>query len=151
MLSPRVNTLLVVLTAFLWVLTAGLGWAGYGYPGMFIGVVILTIYMIQGVARRGRVSRRFIVFPLFPWFLFWCGSFWLSRYYADLYQGRVPDFTILGFHPSFAWTVLTYWIGGVLTLTVGFVFLKDEWLTEQDWAEFKDKVTGSSDTAEDEP
>jgi hypothetical protein len=52
----------------------------------------------------------------------------------------MPDFTILGFHPSFSWTVILYWIGGVLTLTLGFVALKDEWLSEKDWEEFKGKV-----------
>jgi hypothetical protein len=57
-----------------------------------------------------------------------------------MFAGVMPDFTILGFHPSFSWTVILYWIGGVLTLTLGFVALKDEWLSEKDWEEFKGKV-----------
>jgi hypothetical protein len=57
-----------------------------------------------------------------------------------MFEGIMPTFTILGFHPSFSWTIILYWIGGVLTLTLGFVKLKDEWLSEQDWEEFKKNV-----------
>ena len=91
-------------------------------------------------------SRRFLVYPLLSWIACWAAAFWLARYHADLFAGRAPDFTILGLHPSFAWTVLGYWIGGVLTLTVGFVVLRDDWLTEQEWAEFKRKVAPADES-----
>lgn len=74
------------------------------------------------------------------WAILWVLSFILSDYHGKLFTGTMPSFTILGFHPSFAWTVITYWIGGVLTLTLGFVLYKDLWLSDEDWNNFIKKI-----------
>lgn len=152
MFPEKLNTFLVVLTALCWVAVTVLGWAGLGFVGMFVGLGLLAIYLVQGLARRGRVSWRLLAFPVLPWALLWSASFALSRYHADVFHGERPTFTLLGFHPSFAWTVLTYWIGGVLTLTVGFVLRRDEWLSEADWQAFREQVgaapsAGADDSA----
>ena len=52
----------------------------------------------------------------------------------------MPAFTVLGLHPSFAPVLLLYWIGGLLTLSLGFYLLQDEWLSQEDWEEFCQKA-----------
>lgn len=138
-------TTIVVLTAVLWAVTTALGLAGLGHLGMYFALGLLLLYAVQGAARRGRVSRRFLAYPLLAWILCWAASFYLAGHYAELYSDRAPDFTVLGFHPSFAPTVLGYWIGGVLTLSAGFVLFRDDWLTERDWEEFKARVAADDE------
>jgi hypothetical protein len=36
--------------------------------------------------------------------------------------------------------VLTYWIGGVLTLNIGFLLYRDLWLSDDNWEEFREKA-----------
>ena len=54
--------------------------------------------------------------------------------------GVTPTFTVFGLDPSFAPTIFLYWIGGQLTLNLGFYLLQDEWLSEKDWNDFCDKA-----------
>ena len=70
------------------------------------------------------------------WAALWIASFILSGYFADLFAGVMPSFTVMGLHPSFAPTIFLYWIGGQLTLNLGFYLLQDEWLSEKDWEDF---------------
>jgi hypothetical protein len=149
MLPDKLNTPLVVLTALLWVALTVMGWTGLGYEAMFVGLVLLFVYLVQGMARRGRLRWRLLAFPLVPWLLLWALSFALSRHFADAFAGQRPDFTILGLHPSFAWTVLTYWIGGVLTLSVGFAVRRDDWLSQADWDDFRRRVGADGGAATD--
>ena len=148
MSKRALDTTIVVLTAVLWAVTTALGLAGRGYLGMYFALGLLLLYAVHGAARRGRVSRRFLAYPLLAWIACWAVSFYLARHYADLFAGRTPGFTILGFHPSFAPTVLGYWIGGVLTLSVGFVLFRDDWLTEREWKEFKARVGADDEGVE---
>jgi hypothetical protein len=134
------RTGIIVLIGILWIVITVLGWKNYAMAGMYLGVVLMLLHMMLGAANNGRLSSRMFLYPLLVWAVLWCLSFFLSRYHADLFAGRVPDFTIVGLHPSFAWTVITYWLGGVATLTVGFILLQDEWLSEKDWNAFKEKI-----------
>lgn len=52
----------------------------------------------------------------------------------------MPTFTVLGVHPSFAPTIFLYWIGGQFTLNLGYYLLQDEWLSQEDWDSFCNKV-----------
>ncbi len=134
------RTGIIVLIGILWIVITLLGWKEYYMAGMYLGVVLMLLHMILGTAKNGRLSSRLFIYPLLLWAVLWCASFFLSRYYADLFAGKVPDFSILGFHPSFAWTILAYWLGGIATLTIGFILFQDEWLSEEDWEEFKSKI-----------
>lgn len=131
---------LIVLIALLWVSIAILGWKNMYMTGLFLSVALMLLHLVLGASVKGVLSKKFFVYPIVIWAVLWCLSFYLSNYYGELFAGQKPTFNILGFHPSFAWTVLTYWIGGVLTLTLGFVKFKDEWLSEAKWEEFKQKV-----------
>ncbi len=134
------QTGIIVLIGILWIVITLLGWKEYYMAGMYLGVVLMFLHMILGISKKGKLSSKMLIYPLLVWAVLWCASFYLSRYYADLFAGKVPDFSILGFHPSFAWTILAYWLGGIATLTFGFILFQDEWLSEEDWKEFKNKI-----------
>ncbi|MEY8416639.1 hypothetical protein AAK964_10085 [Tissierella praeacuta] len=134
------KTLFILLTTALWVIITICGWTGHWLLGMVLGVVLMLLYMILGAAKKGVLSRKLLFYPFSIWSILWILSFILSDYHSKIFDGMMPSYTILGLHPSFAWTVFTYWIGGVLTLTLGFVFYKDLWLSKEDWNDFKKKI-----------
>ncbi len=131
--------IIIVITAF-WVLITLSGWNGNWFVGLISSVILMLLYMMLGASKNGRLSKKLLVYPLLSWAVLWIVGFNFSKYYADMFAGKMPNFTILGFHPSFAFTILTYWIGGVLTLTLGFYFLADHWLSDEDWNNFKKKI-----------
>ena len=55
---------------------------------------------------------------------------------AMAFAGRYPDFTILGFHPSFAAIIVLFWVVPTLLMGFGFVVVKDRWLSQQRWDDF---------------
>lgn len=139
-LSEKSVTTLIIITTALWVAINISGWTGNHMIGMYLSVILMLSYMIIGVAKKGVVSKKFILYPLLIWAIAWIASFSLAEYYSLKFAGALPSFTILGFHPSFAPVIFLYWIGGMLTLTLGFIYFKDEWMSEKDWDEFKHKI-----------
>jgi hypothetical protein len=136
----KVKTACIVLIAALWLGCMYLGWQDDFVLAMCLGVVLMFLHMLLGAAKDGVISKKLLFYPLVVWAVLWIASFILSKYFSDLFAGVMPSFTILGFHPSFAFTVLLYWIGGMLTLSLGFFFYKDEWLSEKDWEDFVKRV-----------
>lgn len=94
----------------------------------------------DGAAQNGKISMKLLMYPLGSWFVLWAGGFFIAKYYSDLFLNKAPDFTILGFHPSFAMIILAYWIGGVLTLTLGLIKHSDQWLSDESWDVFLAKM-----------
>lgn len=133
---------IMIAIAILWGAIIYLGSTDKFVLAMCLGVVLMFLHMILGVAKNGVVSKKFLVYPLLIWGILWLVSFVLSGYYAEIFAGVMPSFTVFGFHPSFAATIFLYWIGGMLTLNVGLDLLKDEWLSEKDWEEFCKRVKG---------
>jgi hypothetical protein len=136
----RKQTALMVAIGLGWLAIMVMGWNGVWLPAMILSVFLMLAHMILGAMHEGKLDMKFFLYPLLAWAALWTASFLLSAYYADAFRGKVPDFTILGFHPSFAWTILTYWIGGILTLSVGLYACRDSWLSESRWETFKKEI-----------
>lgn len=131
---------IVGLIAILWFACIVTGTSGHFVFGMCVGVGLMFLYMILGAAKNGVVSKKFLFYPLLIWAALWLVSFTTSGYYAKLFGNEMPTFTVFGFHPSFAPTIFLYWIGGMLTLNLGLYLCQDEWLSEKDWEDFRNKV-----------
>lgn len=131
---------IMILIGILWIACIVLGTIGYSVVAMCLGVVLMFLHMLLGSAKGGVVTKSFLIYPLVIWGILWLASFILSGYYGNLFSGVEPSFTFLGFHPSFAPTVFLYWIGGQLTLNLGFYLRQDEWLSQKDWDDFCKKV-----------
>jgi len=134
------TTGLMMVIAVLWIFITALGWTGHWLIGMYLSLILMFIHMILGSAKKGIVDKKFVFYPLFIWLVLWAVSFHLSNYYGLIFKGTMPTFTILGFHPSFAWTIFTYWIGGVLTLSIGYYLYKDLWLSDKEWSQFLSEI-----------
>ncbi|MGD9568755.1 MAG: hypothetical protein AB7V48_10595 [Sedimentibacter sp.] len=134
------KTAIVVITTALWLIITYLGWNNVYLVSMYLGVVLMLLYMMLGVAKQGKLSKKLFYFSLIPWAIVWTVSFYLADYYAAIFTGVMPTFTVLGFHPSFAATVVGYWIGGMLTLTAMYMTFKDEWLSQKDWDSFLERI-----------
>ena len=134
------STLIWVLIAVLWIAVMVLGTTGHFVIGMVLSVPLMLLHMMLGVAKGGVVSKKFFLYPLLIWAVLWIASFILSGYFANLYAGVAPAFTVLGMDPSFAPTIFLYWIGGQLTLNLGFYLFQDEWLSQKEWDDFCEKA-----------
>lgn len=136
----NMETGLIVASTLLWVGVMLSGWSGHWLLGMMFGLLIMLIYMVMGSAKNGVISRKLLVYPLLSWFVVWVAGFLMADKYAIEFSDSIATFSILGFHPSFSFIIWFYWIGGVLTLTLGLNIFKDEWLSESEWESFKEKV-----------
>ncbi len=134
------RTGIILIITSLWAFITISGWIGNWFIGLISSVILMFLYMVLGASKNGKLSKQLFLYPLLSWAVLWSAGFGFSKYYAEVFAGKMPDFTILGFHPSFAFTILTYWIGGVLTLTLGFYFFADHWLSDDDWNNFKKKI-----------
>ncbi len=134
------STLLIALGAVLWIATTALAWTGHWYAGLFALLALMATYAVLGIAHNGSISARLLAFPLLSWLAIWAATFALAQHYAERFAGGPPEFTILGFHPSFGWIVIAYWLVGTLVMAFGFYWRRDTWLSEKKWQEFLDAV-----------
>ncbi len=133
-------TPVMLLIAALWVAVPGLGMAGHWFPALFVAIVLMVAHAVLGSAHRGEIRAGFLIFPILAWAAVWALAFALAEHHRAAFAGRLPELTILGFHPSFAWIVLGYWLGGVAVLTLGFLLRRDEWLPAARWREFRETI-----------
>lgn len=133
-------TPLVLLIGGLWIAIIALGLLDLWFPALLLSVPLMAAHLILGSAHDGRISLGLLIHPILTWAVVWIGSFVLAEVFARSFAGGAPDFTILGFHPSFACIVFGYWIGGVATLTVGFSRRRNLWMTDGQWTEFMTTV-----------
>ena len=140
------KTTLMVITALAWILITILGWLDIWYPAMLLGVLLMVIYMILGCSKKGAVSTEFFKFPIVVFAALWVVAFTLIYYWDTAYAGIIPDFTILGMHPSFAAQVILYWIGGFVILAFGFSSRSNLWLTREEWDKFLEEIESEKDS-----
>ena len=136
MKGGRTETLLVVASAVLWGLIVFLAATGYWLAGLFLLLPLLLIYGVLGSGHNGRPDWKLVAFPTLVWLAMWAAAFWLGNHYAVAFAGRAPDFTVFGFHPSFAAIIVLFWIVPTLLMGFGFEAVKDRWLSEERWQEF---------------
>lgn len=130
------KTPIMLLISALWIICVVLGTTGHFVLGMVLSVPLMGLHFILGVAKKGVVSKKFLIYPLLVWAVLFAVSFILCGYYADAFAGVMPSFTVFGLHPSFAPVIFGYWLGGLLTISLGYYLFQDEWLSQKDWDEF---------------
>lgn len=125
-----------ILIAILWIAVIVLGTIGHFVIGMVLSVPLIGLHMILGFAKNDYITPRALVYPFTIWTAVHITAFILCGYFADKYAGVQPP-ALLGFHPSFAPVVLLFWLGGILTVSVGYYLRRDDWLDETTWENFK--------------
>lgn len=151
MKKGKTETLLISISGLLWLAMVGLASAGHWLAGLYALLGLLLVYGVLGTSHKGRFDLRLVAFPSLVWLAMWAAAFWLGNHYAELYAGREPEFTVFGFHPSFAAIVVLFWIVPTLLMGFGFEAVKDRWLSQERWDEFLRGVhdTEESDDGED--
>jgi hypothetical protein len=147
----RIQTLLMVAGGILWLLMVGLAGAGHWLAALYVLLVLLLSYSVLGALHDGVVDLRLVAFPTGVWLMMWAAAFALGDYFAEAFAGRAPDFTILGFHPSFAAIIVLFWIVPTLLMGFGFEAMKDRWLSQERWDDFVRRVHDqTAENSEDE-
>ena len=149
--TSRIETLLMVASAVLWLVMVGLAGAGHWLAALYVLLGLLLIYGVLGSSHKGQFDLRLVAFPTLVWIMMWAVAFGLGTHYAEIFAGRPPDFTILGFHPSFAAIIVLFWVVPTLLMGFGFEAVKDRWLSQQRWDDFVRRIHEvSSEDADDE-
>lgn len=139
-MKSNAETLLITLSAILWLVMIALAGAGHWLAALYVLLGLLLIYGVLGSSHKGRFDLRLVAFPSFVWILMWAAAFGLGDHYAVAFAGQHPDFTILGFHPSFAAIIVLFWVVPTLLMGFGFEMVKDRWLSQERWDEFVRRV-----------
>jgi len=134
------ETLLVVASGLLWLAMVGLAATGHWLIALYTLLPLLLVYGVLGSSHKGRFDLHLVIFPTLVWIITWALAFWLGNHYAEIFTGSHPDFTILGFHPSFAAIIAFFWIIPTLLMGFGFEAVKDRWLSKERWEEFVRQV-----------
>ncbi len=129
-------TPLVLLIGTLWVAITVLALVGLWFQALLLSVVLMAAHLVLGSAHKGRIQLRLLIDPIGVWAAVWLLSFVFAEVSAQAFAGGEPPFTVLGLHPSFAWIVFGYWLGGVATLTIGFSRRRKLWMTDEQWNDF---------------
>jgi len=149
--TSRIETLLMITSAVLWLVMVGLAGAGHWLAALYVLLGLLLIYGVLGSSHKGQFDLRLVAFPTLVWIVMWAAAFGLGTHYAEIFAGRPPDFTILGFHPSFAAIVILFWVVPTLLMGFGFEAVKDRWLSQERWDDFVRRIHEvSSEDADDE-
>ena len=124
-----------ILIAILWVVVIILGTTGQFVLGLVLCVPLMWLHMMLGFAKHDVVSKRAMIYPFGIWAVMFIICFILCGVYATKYAGVVPP-AFLGFHPSFAPVIFLYFIGGVLTISLGYYLFRNDWLDDETWEDF---------------
>jgi len=147
--AEKTESLLVTASAVLWLIMVGLAASDHWFAALYVLLGLLLVYALLGSMRDGRFDLRLLAFPTLVWILLWAVAFGLGNYYAEAFAGQPPDFTILGFHPSFAAIVAFFWVVPTLLMGFGFEAVKDRWLSRQRWEDFVQRVNELSEKEKD--
>lgn len=143
--AERTESLLVIASAVLWLVMVGLAATGHWLAALYSLLPLLLIYGVLGSSHKGKFDLRLVAFPTLIWIVSWAAAFGIGNYYFEIFSGKFPDFTVLGFHPSFAAVVVFFWIVPTLLMGFGFEAVKDRWLSRDRWDHFVRRVNELSE------
>lgn len=130
----------MLIGALLWLVTMLLTAVGYWFSAMLVGAFVFLPYFIAGVAHNRKISAKIIVYPAILCVVIRLIGYIGAEYYSESFMGKAPDFLVTGFHPSFGFIFWCFWIGGLLTITLGFGIMYREYLPAGAWDEFLEKL-----------
>jgi len=139
--TGKTESLLVIASAVLWLVMVGLAALGHWLAALYTLLPLLLIYGVLGSSHKGKFDLRLVAFPTLIWIVLWAAAFGFGNHYAEIFSGQAPDFTVLGFHPSFAAIIVLFWILPTLLMGFGFEAVKDRWLSRERWDHFVERIS----------
>lgn len=146
-ISDATRDILNVVAGILWVYLAIALWTADYHPllccsSFVTALLIIVIYFVLGASSRGMLG---IVVPLlYP--ITCMSALWLVAYIvAYLTRGQEFPF-VLGMHPGWLASVLFFWIGTLLTSTLGYYLHFSKCvLTDEQWDDFLTEISKMKD------
>lgn len=141
-LSEKMRTWLNVAGGVLWlvlIVTSFFpGKDAVNLAGLIAAAFLMGVYFILGTTVNNKIGSKVpLVYPILFMVLFWMLSFIIA--YAT--KGQKMDL-IFGLHPGAFWPMLLFWIGSLLTGTLGYFLYFDKYLlSDKDWEEFMEEVS----------
>ncbi|WP_323174126.1 hypothetical protein [Natrialba sp. PRR66] len=136
-----VTSELMLASGVLWTAVLGLGLAGYWFVALLVSVFLFHPWFIIGASSNGTISTKLLVYPLGIWTVLQLSAFVLTEYYSNAFAGGSPAFLVTGMHPSFAAVYWLYWVGGFMTITLGYgIYFRKHFLPEGEWDRFLEEV-----------
>lgn len=127
---------IMLAIAVVWVISMAMTYFGHGFAAMYLTPVIIAGHFLVGLAHKGKIKKKLLFYPFLAWLIVFVIGIIGMQYFTFLYGDEVPAFLILGLHPSYFFELACYWIGGLLTISLGIYKYRDEWLSEDEWDEF---------------
>lgn len=131
---------IMIVIAFLWIILWLLAITNHYVIAMELSILLMFLHLIIGTSHNEHVNKGLLLYPFLSWVVLWIIGFYLAYANSITIYEDLGKHLFLGFHPSFGPVVYLYWIGGMLTLSLGFYLKKDLWLSQEEWDAFKEEV-----------
>jgi hypothetical protein len=138
--SEKAATGLMIIIGLLWLAIMVAGVTGNGLAGLYFAVALTTAHGIYGASQNRKIDKALLFYPVILYAILEVIYILGMGYYEKIFRGVKPDFTVLGFHPSYFFLILFFWLGGVVTWAAGLYALRKRWLADEVWEMFKKKI-----------
>lgn len=152
-ISDGARTKLHIVGALIWAYLVVVSAVGptaplLSYSGLLAGAVLGGIYFVLGTTTGDRIgSWAPLAYPIAALVLLWCVAFTIA--YAT--RGERTDL-VLGMHTGMLSSLLLFWIGAMLTSTLGYHLHFDRHiLPEESWTRFMAEVARLKSDSEEQP
>lgn len=144
-ISEKFSDCIMVFEALAWIGTCIACMCGLAWEWIFVVGFMVLGHILNGVHHNGVINKKLLAYPIIPWFILYMVSMIGSVYYHLHFLDEIPTFYIMGQHPSHFFMLMFYWIGGILTISVGFVVNKEAWCSMESWNDFKKLIEKEKD------
>lgn len=135
-LSNATKDRITLILPLLWIGMIMFVFLDLGYMGMFLAIIHGMISATLGLSEGEYINKKLFLVFVIGWGILMFVALTGMIYYAVKFGNEVPDFSILGMHPSAFYFYIICWLGNLIYLGGFLVIFKDIWLPEEKWNSF---------------
>ena len=146
-ISDKASNSIAIFQAIGWIGAVASCMLDFAWAWMFVVGFMAFTLCLNGCRSNGRVNKKLLIYPLTAWLVIYLISVAGMVYYHLHFGESAPTFYILGQHPSGFFMHIVYWIGGILTISLGLVITSDSWCSDKQWDDYVKLIGKESETA----
>jgi len=135
-ISEGMRSALHVINAIIWILLVFISWsanATYVTIGFYLMSILTAIYFLLGVLKGDKLKIGVpFLYPVVAMLIIWIIAFAM----ISATRGDATTSFILGMHPGMFAAVIIFWVGSLLTGSLGFAIFYKESLADDEWDNF---------------
>ena len=112
------------------------GMLGNSWIWFFTLPIYPVVWILVGSSHKQVFSKKLLYYPWLAWVILYTIGIYGETICHLVFMDSAPPFNILGMHPGEFFTYFPYWIGGMLTIGLGFALKANDWCPKEDWNEF---------------